>query len=81
MTSLLKIHVKDGKIITCHADIAKGRPANPMKLEEAAVKFTGCAEFREWPKDKTEKIISYGKALDSARDVSAFVPLLSAEKG
>ena len=81
MSSLLKILVKDGKIIPCHADIAKSRPESPMTLEGAAVKFTGCAESAEWPKDKTEKIISYAGALDSARDLSAFVLLLSAKKG
>src|SRR5467141_1437426 len=81
MTSLLRIHLKDAKVITGRADCAKGSPANPMTFEEAAAKFRGCAEFAEWPKDKAEKLINYVKALDSARDVSTIWPLLSAEKG
>ena len=81
MTSLLKIHLKDGRVITGRADFAKGSPANPMTLEEAATKFRGCAEYADWPKVKTEKIIAFVKALDSAPDVSALSPLLSAEKG
>jgi 2-methylcitrate dehydratase PrpD len=81
MTSLLKIHLKDGRVITGRADFAKGSPANPMTFNEAAAKFRGCAEFAEWPKDKTEKLIAYVKAFDSARDVSALSPLLSVEKG
>jgi hypothetical protein len=52
-----------------------------MTFEEAATKFRGCADFADWPKLKTEKIIDYVKALDSFPDVSTLSPLLSAEKG
>src|SRR5882757_7482036 len=81
MTSLLRIHLKDGKVITGRADFAKGSPANPMSFDEAAAKFRGCAEFAAWPMNKTESLITYVKALDSVRDLSALSPLLSAEKG
>jgi len=81
MTSLLKIHLKDGRTISGRAEFAKGSPSNPMSFDEAAAKFRGCAEFAEWPKDKTEKLIIYVKALDSVHDVSTLSPLLSAEKG
>ena len=79
MTSLLKIHMKDGSVITGRADFAKGSPTNPMTFEEAATKFRGCAEFAEWPKAKTEKIIAFVTALETAPDVSALTPLLSAD--
>src|SRR6266851_4826125 len=81
MTSLLRIRLKDGKVITGRADFAKGSPANPMSFDEAAAKFRGCAEFAAWPMNKTESLITYVKALDSVRDLSALSPLLSAEKG
>ena len=81
MTSVLKIHMKDGRVITGRAEFAKGSPANPMTFEETATKFRGCAEYAQWPKAKTEKIIAFVKALDSAPDVGALLPLLSAEKG
>ena len=81
MASFLKIHLKDGRVITGHADFAKGSPANPMSFDEAAAKFRGCAEFAAWPMHKTESLITYVKTLDSAREVSALSPLLSAEKG
>src|SRR6202047_5202444 len=50
MTSILKVHLRDGRIITGRAQFAKGSPANPMSFDEAATKFRGCAEFAEWPK-------------------------------
>ena len=81
MTSILKIHLKDGRVITGRAEFAKGSPSNPMTFEETAAKFRGCADYSEWPKAKTEKIIAFVKALDSAPDVRALLPLLSAEKG
>jgi 2-methylcitrate dehydratase PrpD len=80
MTSILKVHLKDGKVIAGRADFAKGSPANPMTFEEAATKFRGCAEYADWPKVKTEKIIEFVKALDSAPEMSALSPLLSADK-
>lgn len=81
MTSLLRIHLKDGRIITGRADFGKGSPADPMTFEEAAVKFRGCAEYAQWPRIKTEKIIDFVKTLESAPDMSALSPLLSTEKG
>src|SRR3989442_2205236 len=80
MTSILKIHLRDGPIITGRADFGKGSPANPMTFEEAAAKFRGCAEFADWPGVKTEKIIAFVRALDTAPDVSVLSSLLAAEK-
>jgi 2-methylcitrate dehydratase PrpD len=81
MTSILNITLKNGKVITGQAAFGKGSPSNPMSFEEAADKFRGCAEFAEWPKAKTDKIISFIKALDSAPDISALSPLLSSAAG
>ena len=81
MTSLLKITLKDGKVITGRAAFGKGSPANPMTFDEAAVKFRGCAEYADWPRDKTDKIIAFVRTLETAADVSALSPLLSATTG
>src|SRR5712671_2470814 len=81
MTSILKIHLKDGRMITGRADFAKGSPANPMTFEEAATKFRGCAEYAGCSKSKAEKIISFVRTLDSVPDVDVLAPLLSVEKG
>jgi 2-methylcitrate dehydratase PrpD len=79
MTSLLKIRFKDGRVIAGRADFGKGSPADPMTFEEAATKFRGCADYAEWPKTKTEKIIDFVKALESAKNVDALSPLLSSK--
>jgi 2-methylcitrate dehydratase PrpD len=81
MTSLLKIHLKDGRVIAGRAAFGKGSPADPMTFEEATVKFRGCAEYAEWPKAKTEKIIDFVQTLESRPDVGMLSPLLSMEKG
>jgi 2-methylcitrate dehydratase PrpD len=79
MTSLLKIHLKDGKTISGKADFGKGSPADPMTFEEAATKFRSCAEFAEWPRSKTEKVIATVRNLESVSDSAALFPLLTAE--
>jgi 2-methylcitrate dehydratase PrpD len=78
MTSLLKIHLTDGSVITGRADFGKGSPANPMSFDEAAAKFRECAEFAEWPQAKSDAIIAFTKSLEAAPDMSALSPLLSA---
>lgn len=81
MTSILKITLKDGKVITGRAAFGKGSPENPMSFDEAAIKFQGCAEYAGWPKAKAEKVISFVRELESARDLSPLTPLVSAERG
>ena len=81
MTSILKIYLKDGRVIAGRADFAKGSPANPMTFEEAATKFRGCAEYAGCSKSKSEKIIAFVRTLDSVPDVDVLAPLWSVEKG
>jgi len=81
MTSILKIHLKDGRVITGRADFAKGSPADPMTFEEAASKFRGCAEYAHCPRTKAEEIIAFVRALELAKDVGVLSPLLAVEKG
>jgi len=77
MTSIVKIHLKDGMVIAGRADVAKGNPANPMSYDEVADKFRGCAEFAKWPKAKAEAVIAAVKVLETAPDVRALSAALS----
>jgi len=81
MTSLLKISLKGGRVITGQAAFGKGSPANPMTFDEAAIKFRGCAEYAEWPHEKTEEIIAFVRNLEAVADMSVLTPLLSANAG
>ena len=78
MTSLLKIHLKSGKVLSGRAEFAKGSPANPMSYDDVADKFRGNAEFAKWPKAKAESVIALVKSLETAADVRGLVAGLTA---
>jgi 2-methylcitrate dehydratase PrpD len=78
MTSILKVHLKDGRVIPGRADFAKGSPANPMSFDEVADKFRGCADFAKWPKNKADGVIAFVKTLETASDMSKLSGLLTA---
>jgi 2-methylcitrate dehydratase PrpD len=78
MTSIIKIHLQDGKVINGRAEFAKGSPANPMSYDEVADKFRGCAEFAKWPAQKAEAMIAAVKTLENMGDVSRLAGFLTA---
>lgn len=69
MTTIIDIHLKDGRTISGGADFGKGSPANPMSYDECADKFRGCAEFARWPTDKSEAIIATVRGLERLGDI------------
>ena len=68
MTSILRIYLKGGHVISGRAEFAKGHPSNPMSYDEEADKFRGCAEFAKWPSAKTESVIQTVRKLESVPD-------------
>lgn len=77
MTTILKITLKDGRVISGHADFGKGSPTNPMTYEEVADKFMGCAAFAQWPTAKAKEVIEFVRRLEDLSDVRALTALLS----
>lgn len=77
MTSILKTHMKDGRMLTGRAQFAKGSPANPMSYEEVADKFRGCADFAKWPGNKADALIEIVKTMDTAPDMRRLTALLT----
>jgi 2-methylcitrate dehydratase PrpD len=79
MTSIIRITLKSGKVISGRANFGKGSPADPMTFDETAVKFRGCAEYAEWPRGKTDALIAFVAALETAPDVGKLTPLLCSD--
>jgi len=78
MTSLVRIHLKGGKVVSGRAQFAKGSPSNPMSYEEVAEKFRGCAEFARWPAAKAAAVVDLVRTLEVAPDLTKLTAALTA---
>lgn len=78
MTTIIDIHLKDGRTISGRADFGKGSPANPMSYDEVADKFRGCAEFAGWDTSKSESLIEAVRHLEELESVRELTCWLSA---
>lgn len=78
MTSLIKITLKSGRVITGQSSFGKGSPANPMSYDDVADKFRGCAEFAHWPTQKGEAIVRFVRNLETQSDMRGLAALLRA---
>ncbi len=76
-SSIIKIHMKDGKTISGRTKAAKGSPENPMSYDEVADKFRGNAQFAKWPMEKAEAVIAMVKSLEDERDMSRLAAALT----
>jgi 2-methylcitrate dehydratase PrpD len=77
MTTILKIHLKDRRVISGRADFGKGSPSNPMSYDEVAEKFQGCADYAEWPADRARKIVETVRHLEDLDDMRTLTALCS----
>ena len=78
MTSILRVRLKDGRVLSGRAQFAKGSPSNPMTYDEVADKFRGCATFARWPAAKAEAVIAAVRTLEDLPDVSGLSAALAA---
>ena len=77
MTTIIKITMKDGRVIAGRADFGKGSPADPMSYDEVAEKFQGCAAYAGWPAAKATQIIELVRKLEDVNDVRSIMALMS----
>ncbi len=69
MTTILEIHLKDGRTVTGRADFGKGSPSNPMSYDEVADKFRECARFAKWDSERAEHVIETVCRIDELESV------------
>ena len=77
MTTIIDIHLKDGRTVSGRADFGKGSPSNPMSYDEAADKFRECAEFARWDESSTEQIVETVRKLETLDSVRHLTKLLA----
>ncbi len=77
MTTIIDVHLKDGRTISGRADFGKGSPSNPMSYDEAADKFRECAEFARWDESSTEQIVETVRKLETLDSVRQLTKLLA----
>jgi 2-methylcitrate dehydratase PrpD len=75
MTTIIDIHLKDGRTISGRADFGKGSPADPMSYEQVAAKFEDCAAFAKWSSAKAKSIIAMVASLENLQDARALALL------
>ena len=75
MTTIIDIHLKDGRTVSGRADYAKGSPANPMSFDEVAAKFMDCAGAAHWPESRGKAIVAMVRRLEEVRDVRELTAL------
>jgi 2-methylcitrate dehydratase PrpD len=79
MTSIVRIHLKDGSVVGGRADMAKGSPSNPMSFQETTDKFRECADFARWPKAKADAVVEAVATLERAPDLEALAAALTVQ--
>jgi 2-methylcitrate dehydratase PrpD len=75
--NIIRIYLRDGRVIRGKSTAAKGSPKNPMTYDEVAEKFRGNAEFAQWPRQKTESVIAMVKSLEAVTDMRKFTAALA----
>ena len=69
MTTILDIHLTNGRTISGRTDFAKGSPADPMSFDDVSAKFLDCAAFAKWPRQKSTSIIGVVSKLEKISNV------------
>lgn len=80
MTTILDIHLSDGRHLEGRADFGKGSPSNPMSYDEVADKFRECARFARFDPDRIEPVIDAVRRLEELASARELTDLLTGER-
>jgi 2-methylcitrate dehydratase PrpD len=75
MTTIIDVHLRDGRTISSRADFAKGSPQFPMTFDDVAEKFQDAAAYAKWDKAKSNKIVDSIRHLEDLPDVRSLTAL------
>jgi 2-methylcitrate dehydratase PrpD len=75
MTTIIAIHLKDGRAINGRADFGMGTPAHPMSYADVSNKFLDCAAYAKWPAAKARTIVDTVSKLEELGDVRTLTAL------
>lgn len=76
VTTLLDIELIDGSRLGGRADFAKGSTRDPMNFADVSEKFRQCADYADWPEEKSSRIIEAVSDLEHLDDLSVLTRLL-----
>jgi 2-methylcitrate dehydratase PrpD len=76
MTTIIKITLKGGRLISSRVDFAKGGPADPMTFGDVADKFRGCAAYAGWSTAKATQVVDLVRKLEDVKDMRTITALL-----
>lgn len=78
VTTLMQVELVDGRSFSLRADFGKGNPRNPMRFDDVAEKFRGCADYIGWPSDRAEGVIALVRRFDDIEHIGALTKMLRA---
>jgi 2-methylcitrate dehydratase PrpD len=81
MTTIIDIHLADGRTISGRADFGKGSPADPMSYEEVAAKFRENAAFARFPAGQAEQVVAMVRELETLPSIAPLMAALAPPVG
>ena len=76
--AIVKVEMKDGRVLSKRVDIPKGQPENPMNWDEYVEKFRTCADYAARPlkPEHLDQWINEVGTLESVKNVGGLAQLL-----
>ncbi|MDB5822851.1 MAG: hypothetical protein JWR21_1555 [Herminiimonas sp.] len=77
MTTIIDIHLADGRTISGRADFGKGSPFEPMHYEDVADKFRENADYARFPSQQAESVIAMVRDLETLPSIDLLMAALT----